>query len=129
MGTPAAVLGDQITATCSTHLIPGAMGAPQPAPPLPFSAPLTMALATRTLITGKPAAVAGAFGYNTPPHVGLHPADPFMVPLQQQGRVVVGSATVLIEGKPAARTGSTCTVCFALPGQLAGSAATVLIGG
>jgi uncharacterized Zn-binding protein involved in type VI secretion len=34
-----------------------------------------------------------------------------------------------VEGKPAARTGSACMVCAGLPGQLTGTAATVLIGG
>jgi uncharacterized Zn-binding protein involved in type VI secretion len=100
-----------------------------PSPPLPFSAPLLQGLATKVLIAGKPAAVQGSSGFNTPPHVGLHPSDPFMVPPQQRGTVVMGSTTVLIEGKPAARTGSPCTVCAGLPGQLAGTAATVLIGG
>lgn len=130
MGQPAAVAGDKITATCSTHQIPNpATGAPQPAPPMPFSAPLIQNLATTVVIAGKPAAVAGSAGMNTPPHVGLHPADPFMVPPQQRGAVVAGSATVLIEGKPAARTGDSCTVCFGAPGQLTGTATTVIIGG
>jgi uncharacterized Zn-binding protein involved in type VI secretion len=129
MGTPAAVMGDRISAVCAVHLIPSPVGAPVPAPPLPFSAPLLQGLATKVLIAGKPAAVQGSSGVNTPPHVGLHPSDPFLVPLQQQGTVVMGSTTVLIEGKPAARTGSPCTVCAGLPGQLAGTAATVLIGG
>jgi uncharacterized Zn-binding protein involved in type VI secretion len=73
--------------------------------------------------------VAGSSGLNTPPHVGLHPSDPFMVPTSQQATVTTGSATVLFDGKPAARTGSPCTVCAGAPGQLAGSATTVLIGG
>ena len=47
----------------------------------------------------------------------------------QMGTVVQGSTTVLIEGKPAAKTGSMCTVCAGLPGTLTGTAATVLIGG
>jgi uncharacterized Zn-binding protein involved in type VI secretion len=129
MGTPAAVMGDRINAVCAIHLLPGPLGAPMPSPPLPFSAPLLQGVATKVLIAGKPAAVAGSSGFNTPPHVGLHPSDPFMVPPQQRGTVVMGSTTVLIEGKPAARTGSPCTVCAGLPGQLAGTAATVLIGG
>jgi uncharacterized Zn-binding protein involved in type VI secretion len=130
MGTPAAVMGDQVTATCMVHQIPNpTTGAPQPAPPLPFAAPLLTGLATRTFIGGKAAAVQGSSGVNTPPHPGLHASDPFMTPTTQQARVTVGSASVLIEGKPAARTGSTCTVCANAPGQLTGSAATVLIGG
>jgi uncharacterized Zn-binding protein involved in type VI secretion len=129
MGAPAAVMGDRINTMCAIHMIPGAAGAPMPSPPLPFSSPLLQGLATKVLIAGKPAAVQGSSGFNTPPHVGLHPSDPFMAPMQQRGTVMAGSATVLFEGKPAARTGSPCTVCSGLPGQLLGSAVTVLIGG
>ncbi len=130
MSVPAAVLGDRITGLCAIHQIPNpASGAPQPGPPMPFSAPVLQGLAPTVLIAGKPAVVAGSSGYNTPPHVGLHPADPFMLPMNQIGTVVVGSATVLIEGKPAAKTGSSCTICAGAPGQLLGTAATVLIGG
>ena len=129
MGEPAAVMGDRITATCAVHQVPNpTSGAPQPAPPLPFSAPLLQGLATTVQIGGKPAAVVGARGYNTPPHVGLHATDPFVVPTAQVGTVIAGSATVLIEGKPAAKTGSGCAVCAGLPGQLVGTAATVLVG-
>jgi uncharacterized Zn-binding protein involved in type VI secretion len=124
------VLGDRISGTCTVHLIPNpTTGAPQPGPPMPFSSPLTVALATRTIVAGKPAATQGSSGMNAPPHVGLHPSDPFMLPAAQIGRVVKGSPTVLIEGRPAAKTGSTCTIDAGAPGQLAGSATTVLIGG
>jgi len=130
MGTAAAVMGDKITATCSGHQVPNpATGAPQPAPPMPFSAPLTQGLASTVLIGNKPAAVAGSSGLNIPPHVGLHPSDPFLAPSAQQGTVAAGSGTVMFDGQPAAKTGVSCTVCFGAPGQLAGTAATVLIGG
>lgn len=128
MGTPAVVMGDRIVGQCPIHQIPNpASGVPQPAPPMPFSAPLTLGLEPTVLIAGKPAAVLGSSGYNTPPHVGLHASDPFMVPTVQEGRVMAGSLTVLIGGKPAARTGSQ-VMCCATPGQLIGSASTVLIG-
>ena len=128
MGAPAIVMGDQITGQCPIHLIPNpATGAPQPAPPMPFSAPLTMGLATTVIIGGKAAAVAGSSGLNTPPHVGLHPSDPFMAPPTEQGQVVAGSVTVLIENKPAATAQSTCTCC-ATPGTLVPTIATVIIG-
>lgn len=128
MGAPAIVMNDQITGQCPNHLMPNpATGAPQPSPPLPFSAPLTMNLATSVLIGGSAAAVAGSQGLNTPPHVGLHPSDPFMVPAMEIGQVVVGSVTVMIESKPAATAESTCTCCV-VPGTLVPSVATVLIG-
>lgn len=130
MGVPAAVMGDRITGVCAIHLIPNpTSGAPQPGPPGPFSAPVVQNVAATVLIGGKPAVVLGSSGYNTPPHVGLHPSDPFMVPTNQIGAVVAGSTSVLVEKKPAARTGSACTMCGGAPGQLVGTAATVLIGG
>lgn len=129
MGVPAVVQGDRIMGTCALHQMPNpASGAPQPAPPMPFSAPLLQGLATTVLIGGLPAAVQGSSGMNTPPHVGLHASDPNMLPNTQQGRVLAGSATVFFDGTPAAKTGSQCTCC-AQPGQLTGSATTVLIGG
>ena len=94
---------------------------------MPFSAPLNLGLESTVLIDGKPAAVVGSNGLCTPPHVGLHPADPFMVPTAQMGTVTGGSSTVLIGGKPAARTGSTGIVCFGSQGQVTGTASTVLI--
>jgi uncharacterized Zn-binding protein involved in type VI secretion len=129
VGQPAAVMGDRVSATCATHQIPSPVGAPMPAPPMPFSAPLVQNLASTVQIAGKPAAVVGSSGFNTPPHVGLHASDPFMIPTTQLATVTAGSTSVLFEGKPAARMGSPCTVCAGLPGQLAGTATTVLIGG
>jgi uncharacterized Zn-binding protein involved in type VI secretion len=86
-----------------------------------------MGLVNTVLIGGKPAAVMGSQGMNTPPHVGLHPADLYMVPAMQIGRVVSGSATVMIGGRPAATQQSTCTCCTT-PGTLVPTVMTVLIG-
>jgi uncharacterized Zn-binding protein involved in type VI secretion len=128
MGAPAIVMGDRITGQCATHLIPNpATGAPQPSPPLPFSAPLLTGLVQTVLIGGKAAAVAGSSGLNTPPHVGLHPSDPFLGPPMQQGQVASGSAMVMIGGQPAATAQSTCTCCAA-PGTLVPTVQDVLIG-
>lgn len=130
MGTPAAVLGDRIQGTCVGHQIPMGPGNPGPAPPLPFSAPVIEGVATTVLVNNKPMIGAGAAGLNMPPHVGLHASDPFMAPPMQRGTVLQGSATVVVEGKPAARLGSQCMLCLGLTtGQLMGTAATVLIGG
>lgn len=128
MGTPAAVMGDKIVGQCLTHQIPNpASGVPQPAPPMPFQAPLLQGLATKVLIANKPAAVMGSSGFNTPPHVGLHASDPFMAPPTQMGRVMQGSPSVLIEGKPAARQASQVVMCANVPGQLVATGTTVLI--
>lgn len=126
---PAIVMGDIVQGACPIHQIPNpATGIPQPAPPMPFTAPLTMGLATRTLIAGKPAAVVGSSGMNVPPHVGLHVSDPFMIPTQQVGRITGGSATVLIEGKPAAKSAPPPMMC-GTPGSIMGTGVTVMIGG
>jgi uncharacterized Zn-binding protein involved in type VI secretion len=127
VGAPAIVAGDQITGICPNHLIIGPLGVPVPAPPIPFSAPLTMGLSTNVMIGGKPAAVVGSSGYNTPPHVGLHASDPFLLPMMEVGQVISGSPTVTIGGKPAATAQSQATCCV-VPGQIPPSVSNVLIG-
>jgi uncharacterized Zn-binding protein involved in type VI secretion len=92
-----------------------ATGAPQPSPPLPFLAPLLTGLSTTVTIGGKAAAVLGSGGVNTPPHIGLHPSDPFFAPPSEMAQIMTGSANVFIEGKPAATTESQATCC-GLPG-------------
>lgn len=106
-----------------------ATGAPQPSPvPLPFVAQITLGTIATVLIGGQPAAVLGSSGYNTPPHVGLHPADPYMVPITQITQITSGSSTVQIGGQPVATQSSLCTVCGSLPGTLTATCTTVLIG-
>lgn len=128
MGTPAIVMGDRITGSCAIHQVPNpASGVPQPGPPMPFSAPITIGTVATVLIGGKPAAVMGCSGMNTPPHVGLHVSDPYFAPPMQIGRIVTGSATVLIGGQPAATQASNATCCVT-PGTLVPTVTTVLIG-
>lgn len=130
MSAPAAVLGDHVVATCVVHQVPSpASGAPQPAGPLPFDAPLTGGLVASVLVGGKPAAVVGSWGLATPPHLALHPADPSMAPAAQRGLVVSGAATVLLAGSPAATSASACTACAVTSASLAATATSVLVGG
>lgn len=130
MGTAAVVQGDKIVGTCPMHKIIAPNGSPMPAPPMPFSSPLLQKLATTVKIGGKLAAVEGSTGINTPAHTPvLHASDQFMVPVKQQGSVVKGSSSVFFDGKPAAYTGCQVQCCAKTPpGQVAGTAATVLIG-
>jgi hypothetical protein len=129
MGQPAVVFNDRINGQCMLHQVPSPTGAPMPSPlPLPFSAPLTLGLAAGVTIGGRPMAVVRSSGYNTPPHPGLHATDPYIVPTLQEGRVVSGSATVLVEKKQAAYNGCSVIQCGGVPAQLVGSAVNVQIG-
>lgn len=131
MGVAAGILGDKIVGACPAHLMVGPMGAPVKSPPLPFSAPVTLMTATKVMIMNKLALVVGSKGLNLPPHIppAIHPSDPSMPPPMQFGLVMVGSPTVLIEGKPAAKLGSKCSLCTGVPlGNLVATGMKVLIG-
>jgi uncharacterized Zn-binding protein involved in type VI secretion len=126
----AAVKNDKIQATCAIHMIPNpASGAPQPSPPMPFSASVTLGTCPTVKIGGKEAVVMGAQGTCSPAHAGLHPSDPFMVPTAQIGAVTKGSATVMFGGQAAARQGDPCTACGMPGATLMGTATDVMIGG
>jgi uncharacterized Zn-binding protein involved in type VI secretion len=111
MGQPAAKLGDQIVAT-DTHiiLIPAALGVPVPTPlPNPFNGIITGNVSGTVRIMGQPAATLGSTATNTPPHIPQ--GGPFAKPPTNQGTIIIGSLTVLINGKPAARNGDTALTC------------------
>src|SRR3954454_23434401 len=122
MGTPAAVVGDRVmgASPCASHQIPNpASGAPHPGPPMPFSAPITNGAVANVIIAGKPALVAGCTGLKPRPTEALHRAAPSMAPAAQIATITQGSTSVLIGGRPAARTASGCaTVCFGATGNL-----------
>jgi uncharacterized Zn-binding protein involved in type VI secretion len=128
MGQPL-VMGDKIQGQCAIHQVPNpATGAPQPSPaPMPFSAPLLSGLESTVTIGGKPVAVMGSSGYNLPPHVGLHPADPYMVPTMQEGKVVTGSPTVTAGGKAIATSSSQVSMCAQVPGQAVATVSNVTV--
>jgi uncharacterized Zn-binding protein involved in type VI secretion len=122
------VQGDKVQGQCAAHQVPSPSGAPMPSPaPLPFSAPLVMGLDPTVMIGGKPVAVVGSSGVNTPPHVGLHATDPFVVPTLQQGTVMSGSPTVTVGGKPVATTMSQVTMCMQVPGMAVSSVTDVTV--
>lgn len=110
-----AVQGDIIQGNClpGTHQIPGPLGVPIPSPaPLPFVGPLQSGLESSVTIGGKPVAVVGSSGDNTPPHIGLHASDPTQIVMKLQvGQVLSGSPTVTFGGKPAATSQSQCKIC------------------
>jgi uncharacterized Zn-binding protein involved in type VI secretion len=110
MGMPAAKQGDRVVAT-DTHIqmVPSP-GGPVPTPiPGPFMGTLDGALSADVNIEGKPAAVVGSTATNTPAHIPA--AGPFQKPPSNQGKVLAGSATVMVNGKPLARHGDTALTC------------------
>jgi len=106
------------------------VGAPYTRVPNPFVGALDGGLSSDVNIEGKPAAVLGSTATNSPPHVPA--GGPFQVPPKDKATVLLGSATVLINGKPAARCGDTALTCndpADLPVGQVVAAGTVLIGG
>jgi len=131
MGQPAAKQGDRVIAT-DTHIVMiPSPGGPVPTPlPHPFSGQLDGSLSGDVNIDGKPAAVQGSTATNTPAHVPQ--GGPFQKPPSNRGTVQIGSSTVLINGKPAARNGDkamTCNYPADLPVGTVVAAGTVMIGG
>lgn len=131
MGAPAAKQGDSVVGV-DTHifLIPAAAGAPVPTPlPSPFNGLLQLNLSTNVLIMGMPAATVGSIAVNMPPH--LPQGGPFSKPPTNQGEIIMGSVTVLINGKGAARAGDparTCNDPVDLPVGSVVAVGTVMIG-
>ncbi|MBN8620298.1 MAG: PAAR domain-containing protein, partial [Anaerolineae bacterium] len=110
MGMPAAKMGDKIVAV-DTHIymIP-TPGGPVPTPlPSPFNGMITGGCSTNVNIQGKPAATLGSTADNVPPH--MPQGGPFQVPPTNKGNIIMGSTTVFINNKPAARNGDTAMTC------------------
>jgi len=112
-------------------LIPSPSGAVPTPLPHPFTGQLLSGLATKTMINGLPAAVQGSVAQCIPPHIPQ--GGPFQIPPRNAGEVMMGSVTVYIEGKPAARLGDkvlTCNDPAPLPnGTVTMGSPNVLIGG
>lgn len=131
MGQPAAKQGDQVMAT-DTHIIMiSTPGGPVPTPlPHPFAGMLDGSLSSDVNIEGKPAAVQGSTATNSPSHIPQ--GGPFQKPPSNRATVQLGSATVFINGKPAARNGDkamTCNDPADLPAGTVIAVGTVFIGG
>jgi uncharacterized Zn-binding protein involved in type VI secretion len=129
MGKPAAKLGDRVTAM-DTHLIQPPGTTPPTPVPMPFSGTLIGQLSQNVRIEGRPAAVVGSTAMNVPPH--LPTGGTFVKPPTNQGRVFLGSMTVRINRKPAARTGDpvmTCNDPVDIPVGRVVAMSTVRIGG
>jgi uncharacterized Zn-binding protein involved in type VI secretion len=131
MGQPAARFGDQVIATDVHIVMIPSPGGPVPTPlPSPFTGIIEENVSTNVMIGGRPAATVGSIAINTPPHIPE--GGPFQVPPTNQGEIMMGSMTVLINKKPAARNGDTALTCndpVPLPVGKVEAFGTVLIGG
>ncbi len=134
MGQPAAKQGDQVTAM-DTHmvLVPAPPGPPVPTPlPHPFAGIIDNALSSNVKIMGMPAATVTSTATDTPPHLPTPPGTAFVKPPSNQATIILGSTTVLINGKQAARNGDialTCNDPVDLPFGTVVAVGTVLVGG
>ena len=133
MGQPAAKQGDQIVAT-DTHIVmvPAPPGSPVPTPlPHPFTGIINNALSGDVNIMGVPAATVDSTADNAPPHIPTPPGTAFQSPPANKATIKMGSQTVKINGKQAARNGDTAETCndpAELPAGTVVAAGTVFIG-
>ena len=132
MGQPAAKQGDQIVAV-DTHIVMVVSGpALVPTPlPHPFTGIINGGLSADVNIMGMPAATVDSTADNTPPHIPTPPGTAFQKPPANKATVKLGSATVFINGKMAARNGDmaeTCNDPADLPAGQVIAVGTVMIG-
>ncbi|MFN0114434.1 MAG: PAAR domain-containing protein [Paracoccaceae bacterium] len=131
MGQPAAKEGDKVMATDIHIVMIPTPGGPVPTPlPHPFMGALDGGLSADVEIEGKKAAVQGSTATNSPSHIPQ--GGPFQSPPKNKGEILMGSATVLINGKGAARNADpakTCNDPADLPAGQVIAVGTVMVGG
>jgi len=113
MGQPAAKQGDKIIAT-DTHIVmvPAPPGSPVPTPlSHPFTGIINGSLSSNVNIMGMAAATADSTADNTPPHTPTPPGTAFQKPPSNKATINIGSPTVKINGKMAARNGDSALTC------------------
>lgn len=110
MSQPAAKKGDQVVATDIHIVMIPSPGGPVPTPlPHPFTGQLDDGLSEDVNIDGQPAAVVGSKASNMPAHIPQ--GGSFQTPPADKATIQMGSATVFINGKAAARNGDTAMTC------------------
>ena len=110
MSQPAAKKGDQIIATDIHIVMIPSPGGPVPTPlPHPLTGQIDDALSEDVNIDGQPAAVVGSKASNMPSHIPQ--GGNFQSPPADKGEIMMGSTSVFINGKAAARNGDTAMTC------------------
>lgn len=113
MGMPAAKQNDQIVGT-DIHIVmvPAPPAPPVPTPlPHPFMGLINGGLSSDVNIMGFPAATVDSTADAVPPHIPTPPGTLFQSPPSNKGTVKMGSMTVKINGKQAARNGDMAMTC------------------
>jgi uncharacterized Zn-binding protein involved in type VI secretion len=133
MGQPAATETHSVVAVDTHIVLVPSPGGPIPTPlPHPFSGKIDGGLISTVKIAGKPAAVVGSTATNQPSHIASPPGTSFQKSPANSGTVKMGSTTVKLGGKDAARQGDTVETCNdptdAPVGTIVVGAPTVMIG-
>lgn len=111
MGQPAAKQGDRVVAV-DTHIVMVPTPPLVPTPlPHPFTGIIDSNLSADVKIMGQPAATVESTATNTPSHVPTPPGVSFQKPPSNKGTIKMGSATVKINGRAAARHGDPVQTC------------------
>lgn len=131
MGQPAAKQGDRVIAV-DTHIVMIPAGPSMVPTPLPhqFTGVINDGLSSNVKIMGKPAATVDSIANNMPAHIPQ--GGPFQKNPQNKGKIIIGSTTVKINGKMAARNGDmamTCNDPADMPIGKVVAVGTVMIGG
>ncbi|HEY5956247.1 MAG TPA: PAAR domain-containing protein, partial [Polyangiaceae bacterium] len=99
--------------------------------PHPFTGMLNGGLSSDVNIMGKPAATVDSTADNSPAHIPTPPGTAFQKPPTNKATIKLGSSTVKINGKMAARNGDmamTCNDPSDMPVGTVIAVGTVLIG-
>ena len=107
MGMPAAKQGDKVLATDMHQIQPP--GASPLLTPHPFIGVIDGGLSSDVKIMGMPAATQNSTATNTPAHLPI--GGSFVKPPTNKATIMMGSPTVMINNKPAARNGDTAMTC------------------
>ena len=98
--------------------------------PHPFNGKISTGVSTNVKINGKPAAMMGCEVQNSVSHIAMGPR--FQKNPTNKGKIILGSPTVLINGKMAARQGDMVMTCNdpmdAPMGTITAGSTTVIIG-
>lgn len=110
MGLPAAKQNDRIVGTDIHIVMIPSPGGPVPTPlPHPFSGMIDGAVSADVFADGAALAMQGSTATNMPAHVPQ--GGPFQSPPANKGEIMMGSASVFVNGTPAARHGDTALTC------------------